>query len=165
MTVLFCLFCFKGSARARAHSSSTTKLLRTFLCPKARLAHKRPFQLFSTIYILSIYMCILNQFHDYRRQSLLCLRQYHRMYKKPINWAHDPRLSLAMVPFSPYVCLSILQGNLIDDDLVRMLMTGLVKNSTITYLDVSHNKITNHGRSPFIKRLVATPRNPIPALL
>ena len=24
-------------------------------------------------------------------------------------------------------------------------MTGLIRNSTITYLDVSHNKITNHG--------------------
>lgn len=38
------------------------------------------------------------------------------------------------------------QGNLIDDDLMRMLMTGLIRNSTITYLDVSHNKITNHGK-------------------
>lgn len=39
----------------------------------------------------------------------------------------------------------ILAGNLIDDDLLRMLMTGLIKNHTITHLDVSHNKITNHG--------------------
>jgi hypothetical protein len=39
----------------------------------------------------------------------------------------------------------IMQTNLIDDDLLRMLMTGLIKNNTITYLDVSHNKITNHG--------------------
>lgn len=46
-------------------------------------------------------------------------------------------LSLARVPPA--------QGNLIDDDLMRMLMTGLIRNSTITYLDVSHNKITNHG--------------------
>lgn len=38
------------------------------------------------------------------------------------------------------------KGNLIDDDLMRMLMTGLIRNSTITYLDVSHNKITNHGQ-------------------
>jgi Ran GTPase-activating protein (RanGAP) involved in mRNA processing and transport len=38
-----------------------------------------------------------------------------------------------------------LSSNLIDDDLLRMLMTGLIKNNTITYLDVSHNKITNHG--------------------
>lgn len=39
----------------------------------------------------------------------------------------------------------ILTGNLIDDDLLRMLMTGLIKNNTITYLDLSHNRITNHG--------------------
>lgn len=39
----------------------------------------------------------------------------------------------------------VLSGNLIDDDLLRMLMTGLIKNNTITHLDVSHNKITNHG--------------------
>ena len=38
-----------------------------------------------------------------------------------------------------------MSGNLIDDDLLRMLMTGLVKNNTITCLDMSHNKITNHG--------------------
>jgi hypothetical protein len=39
----------------------------------------------------------------------------------------------------------IMAGNLIDDDLLRMLMTGLIKNNTITHLDMSHNKITNHG--------------------
>jgi len=39
----------------------------------------------------------------------------------------------------------VLSGNLCDDDLLRMLMTGLIKNNTITYLDISHNKITNHG--------------------
>ncbi len=39
----------------------------------------------------------------------------------------------------------LLSGNMIDDDLLRMLMTGLIKNNTITHLDVSHNKITNHG--------------------
>jgi len=39
----------------------------------------------------------------------------------------------------------IMSGNMIDDDLLRMLMTGLIKNNTITALDFSHNKITNHG--------------------
>jgi len=39
----------------------------------------------------------------------------------------------------------LLSGNMIDDDLLRMLMTGLIKNNTITHLDMSHNKITNHG--------------------
>lgn len=39
----------------------------------------------------------------------------------------------------------VMSGNMIDDDLLRMLMTGLIKNNTITALDLSHNKITNHG--------------------
>ena len=39
----------------------------------------------------------------------------------------------------------ILSECLIDDDLLRMLMTGLIKNNTITALDLSHNKISNHG--------------------
>mmetsp|Transcript_5236 Transcript_5236/g.9253 ORF Transcript_5236/g.9253 Transcript_5236/m.9253 type:complete len:465 (-) Transcript_5236:13-1407(-) len=39
----------------------------------------------------------------------------------------------------------ILPCNLIDDDLLRLLMTGLISNHTITHLDLSHNKITNHG--------------------
>ncbi|RLN63763.1 hypothetical protein BBP00_00003888 [Phytophthora kernoviae] len=38
-----------------------------------------------------------------------------------------------------------LPSNLVDDDLLRMLMTGLVKNTSITSLDLSHNKLTNHG--------------------
>lgn len=39
----------------------------------------------------------------------------------------------------------VLQSDLLDDDLLRMLMTGLIKNRSITHLDLSHNKITNHG--------------------
>ena len=39
----------------------------------------------------------------------------------------------------------ILSECLIDDDLLRMLMTGLIKNNTITAIDLSHNKISNHG--------------------
>lgn len=39
----------------------------------------------------------------------------------------------------------ILPCNIIDDDLLRQLMGGLINNSTITHLDFSHNKITNHG--------------------
>lgn len=38
-----------------------------------------------------------------------------------------------------------LPNNLLDDDLLRMLMTGLIKNTSITSLDLSHNKIMNHG--------------------
>lgn len=39
----------------------------------------------------------------------------------------------------------VLPCNMIDDDLLRMLMTGLIRNQTITYLDLSHNNITNYG--------------------
>lgn len=38
-----------------------------------------------------------------------------------------------------------LPSNLLDDDLLRMLMTGLVENHSITSLDLSHNKLTDHG--------------------
>ncbi|TMW63000.1 hypothetical protein Poli38472_005618 [Pythium oligandrum] len=46
-----------------------------------------------------------------------------------------------------------LPNNLLDDDLLRMVMTGLVKNNTITSLDLSHNKITNHGARLLAKLL------------
>jgi len=39
----------------------------------------------------------------------------------------------------------VLQRNLLDDDLLRMLMTGLMRNTSITHLDLAHNRITNHG--------------------
>ena len=39
----------------------------------------------------------------------------------------------------------ILQCNIIDDDLLKMLMAGLSQNTSITQLDLSHNKISNHG--------------------
>ena len=59
---------------------------------------------------------------------------------------------------------------MMDDDLLRMLMTGFINNrygnlhckvtdlmliffSTITHLDVSHNKITNHGARLLAKLL------------
>ncbi|OQS07531.1 hypothetical protein THRCLA_20132 [Thraustotheca clavata] len=50
----------------------------------------------------------------------------------------------------------LLPSNLLDDDLLRMIMTGLIKNSTVTTLDLSHNKITNHGARLLAKLLVPT---------
>jgi hypothetical protein len=38
-----------------------------------------------------------------------------------------------------------LQCCMIDDDLLRMLMTGLIRNQSITHVDLSHNNITNYG--------------------
>lgn len=49
----------------------------------------------------------------------------------------------------------ILPRNLLDDDLLRMLMTGLMKNTSITHLDVSHNKVTNHG-ARLLSKLLGT---------
>lgn len=49
------------------------------------------------------------------------------------------------ISYSESLTTLILQSNLIDDDLLRMLMTGLIKSSQITSLDLAHNKITNHG--------------------
>jgi hypothetical protein len=46
-----------------------------------------------------------------------------------------------------------LPSNQIDDDLLRMIMSGLVKNCTITSFDFSHNKITNHGARLLAKLL------------
>jgi hypothetical protein len=54
--------------------------------------------------------------------------------------------SLAKVfEITPTVTTVVLNGNTVDDDLLRIMMTGLIKNHTITSLDFSHNKITNHG--------------------
>ncbi|OQR97912.1 hypothetical protein ACHHYP_09443 [Achlya hypogyna] len=50
----------------------------------------------------------------------------------------------------------MLPRNLLDDDLLRMLMTGLIKNATVTTLDLSHNKLTNHGARLLAKLLVPT---------
>eukprot|EP00968_Pinguiococcus_pyrenoidosus_P006575 scaffold438_cov250-Pinguiococcus_pyrenoidosus.AAC.41 len=49
----------------------------------------------------------------------------------------------------------ILSMNLLDDDLLRMLMVGLIVNETVTHLDVSHNRITTHGARLLAKLLGA----------
>lgn len=49
-----------------------------------------------------------------------------------------------------------LPRNLIDDDLVRMLMSGLMLNKTITELDLSHNRISDAGARRIAKYLLKT---------
>lgn len=49
-----------------------------------------------------------------------------------------------------------LPGNLIDDDLVNILIKGLVLNKTISQLDLSHNKISNLGVRKIAKFLLTT---------
>ena len=38
-----------------------------------------------------------------------------------------------------------LSENLIDDDILRIVMTGVINNTSIIHLDLSHNQIGNHG--------------------
>ena len=47
-----------------------------------------------------------------------------------------------------------LPGNLIDDDLVSILIKGLMLNKTITQLDLSHNKIGHSGARKISKYLL-----------
>jgi Ran GTPase-activating protein (RanGAP) involved in mRNA processing and transport len=47
-----------------------------------------------------------------------------------------------------------LPGNLIDDDLVSILIKGLMLNKTITQLDLSHNKISQSGARKISKYLL-----------
>lgn len=47
-------------------------------------------------------------------------------------------------------------GNLIDDDLISILIKGLVLNKTISQLDLSHNKISNSGARKIAKFLLST---------
>mmetsp|Transcript_45925 Transcript_45925/g.33669 ORF Transcript_45925/g.33669 Transcript_45925/m.33669 type:complete len:106 (+) Transcript_45925:478-795(+) len=49
-----------------------------------------------------------------------------------------------------------LPGNLIDDDLVSILIKGLMLNKTISQLDLAHNKISNSGARKISKFLLGT---------
>lgn len=52
------------------------------------------------------------------------------------------------------LCYLALPGNLIDDDLVSILVKGLMLNKTITQLDFSHNKISHPGARKIAKYLL-----------
>jgi Ran GTPase-activating protein (RanGAP) involved in mRNA processing and transport len=47
-------------------------------------------------------------------------------------------------------------GNLIDDDLISILIKGLMLNKTISQLDLSHNKISNSGARKLAKYLLSS---------
>ena len=49
-----------------------------------------------------------------------------------------------------------LPGNLIDDDLISILIKGLMLNKTISQIDLSHNKISNSGARKLAKYLLAS---------
>ena len=44
-----------------------------------------------------------------------------------------------------YLLSLTLQGNFIDDDMIKWLVSGLISNHTLRYLDLSNNKITEKG--------------------
>jgi len=49
-----------------------------------------------------------------------------------------------------YILNVSLQGNFIDDEMIKWLSTGLITNHTLRYLDLSNNKITEQGYLIFI---------------
>lgn len=44
-----------------------------------------------------------------------------------------------------YILNVSLQGNFIDDEMIKWLSTGLITNHTVRYLDLSNNRITEQG--------------------
>lgn len=44
-----------------------------------------------------------------------------------------------------YLINLTLQGNFLDDDMLIWLVSGLISNHSIRYLDLSNNKITDNG--------------------
>ena len=52
-----------------------------------------------------------------------------------------------------------LPGNLIDDDLISILIKGLILNKTITQLDLSHNNLAGLGAEGLRQVLEVLPEN------
>jgi hypothetical protein len=44
-----------------------------------------------------------------------------------------------------YILNISLQGNFIDDEMIKWLSTGLITNHTLRYMDLSNNRITEQG--------------------
>ena len=57
------------------------------------------------------------------------------------------------LPFCKNLKVLKLSENLIDDDILRIIMTGVINNTTITTLDLSHNQISNHG-ARYISKII-----------
>ena len=49
-----------------------------------------------------------------------------------------------------------LSSNLMDDDKLRLLVTGLLDNDTVTHIDVSHNRIADRGARALARLLGET---------
>jgi hypothetical protein len=57
------------------------------------------------------------------------------------------------LPFCQNLTILKLSENLIDDDILRIVMTGVINNRSITTLDLSHNQIGNHG-ARYISKII-----------
>ena len=68
----------------------------------------------------------------------------------------DAKVFSECLKASQSLCYLSLPGNLIDDDLISILIKGLVLNKTISQLDLSHNKISNSGARKIAKFLLST---------
>lgn len=54
------------------------------------------------------------------------------------------------------LCYLAMPGNLIDDDLVSILIKGLMLNKTISQIDFAHNKIGDSGARKIAKFVLQT---------
>ncbi len=57
---------------------------------------------------------------------------------------------------SNYLTMVNLSSNLMDDDKLRLLVTGLLDNDTVTHLDVSHNRVADRGARALARLLGET---------
>ena len=56
----------------------------------------------------------------------------------------------------PYFLTLSLQGNLVDDEMIKWLVPGLITNQTLRHLDLSNNRITGKGMIKICSYLVRT---------
>ena len=49
-----------------------------------------------------------------------------------------------------------LNSNLMDDDKLRLLVTGLLDNDTVTHIDISHNRVADRGARALARLLGET---------
>lgn len=65
------------------------------------------------------------------------------------------RFCIAITELSYFLSLT-LQGNLVDDEMIKWLVPGLISNQTLRYLDLSSNRISENGVINLSSYLVRT---------